>query len=41
MYAYTSIYTRVWVYICTRVGAFRLFVLSDLSGTCVCITGDF
>jgi len=29
MYAYTFIYTRVWVYICTRVGAFCLFVLSN------------
>ena len=36
MYAYTGIYTRVWVYICTRVGAFCLFVLSNLSTTCAC-----
>jgi len=27
------------VYICTRVGAFCLFVLSNLSTTCACITG--
>ena len=26
MYAYTFIYARVWVYICTRGGAFCLFV---------------
>ena len=39
MYAYTCIFTRVWVYICTRVGAFCLFVLSNLSTSCVCITG--
>jgi len=37
MYAYTCICTRVWVYICTRVDAFGLFVLSDPSTTCVCI----
>jgi len=37
--AYTCIYTRVWVYICTRVGAFCLFVLSNLSTICTCITG--
>ena len=30
---------NVWVYICTRVGAFCLFVLSNLSTTCACITG--
>ena len=42
MYAYPCcIYTRVWVYICTRVGAFCLFVLSNPSTTCVCITGVF
>jgi len=29
------------VYICTRVGAFCLFVLSNPSTTCVCITGVF
>jgi len=40
-YAYTCICTRVWVYICTRVGAFCLFVLSNPSTTCVCITGIF
>jgi len=39
MYAYTFKYARVWVYICTRVGAFCLFVLSNLSTTCACITG--
>jgi len=39
MYAYTWIY--VWVYICTRVGAFCLFVLSNPFTTCVCITGVF
>jgi len=39
MYAYTFMYARVWVYICTRVGAFGLFVLSSLSTTCACITG--
>ena len=27
------------LYICTRVGAFCLFVLSNLSATCACITG--
>jgi len=41
MYAYTCIYTLVWVYICTRVGAFCLFVLSNPSTTCVCITRVF
>jgi len=39
MYAYTFIYARVCVYLCTRVGAFCLFVLSNLSTTCACITG--
>ena len=39
MYAFTFIYAHVWVYICTRVGAFCLFVLSNLSATCACITG--
>ena len=48
MYSYTFIYTRVWVYICTRVGAFCLFVLSNLSTNvrvsqvlpaCVCVGG--
>ena len=34
----TSIYTRVWVYICTRVGAYCLFVLSNLFTTCACIS---
>jgi len=38
LYAYTFIYARVWVYICTRVGAFCLFVLSNLYTTCACIT---
>jgi len=33
MYAYTFIYMHVWVYIYTRVGAFCLFVLSNLSTT--------
>ena len=43
MYAYACVCTRVWVtvYICTRVGAFCLFVLSNPSTTCVCITGVF
>jgi len=41
MYAYTGIYTRVWVYICTRVGVFCLFLLSNPSSTCVCLTGVF
>jgi len=31
MYSYTFIYARVCVYICTRVGAFCLFVLSNFS----------
>jgi len=39
MYAYTFIYARVWVYICTRVGAFGLFVLFNRSTTCACIVG--
>jgi len=34
-------HTRHRVYICTRVYAFCLFVLSNLSTTCVCITGVF
>jgi len=41
---YVCIYiynARMWVYICTRVGAFCLFVLSNLSTTCACITGVF
>jgi len=38
MYACTYICTRVWVYICTREGTFCLFVLSNPSTTCVCIT---
>jgi len=41
MYAYTFIYTHMWVYICTHVGAFCLNILSNLSTTCVCITGAF
>jgi len=36
---FAFIYTRVWVYIYTCVGAFCLFVLSNLSATCACITG--
>ena len=39
MYAHTFICARVWVYICTRVGAFFVFVLSNLPTTCACITG--
>jgi len=39
VYAYTCTYKREWVYICTRVGFFCLFVLSNLSSTCVYITG--
>jgi len=39
MYAYTFVYAHMWVYICTRVGAFCLFILSNLSTTCACITG--
>jgi len=39
MYAYAFINTRVWVYKSTRVGAFCLFVLSNLSTTFACITG--
>jgi len=30
---------RMWIYVYTRVGAFCLFVLSNLSTTCACITG--
>jgi len=41
MYAYTCTCTRVWVYICTRLGAFCLFVLSNPFTACVCITGVF
>ena len=41
MYANTCISTRVRVYICTRAGAFGLFVLSNPSTTCACITGAF
>ena len=41
MYTYTCICTRMWLYICTRVGAFGLFVLSNPSPTCVCITCIF
>jgi len=41
MHAYTLIYARASVYICTRVGAFCLFVLSNLSTTFECITGVF
>jgi len=43
MYAHAYTYVRlwycVWVYICTRVSAFCLFVQSNLFTTCVCITG--
>jgi len=38
---YTCDHTHHRVYICTRVCAFCLFVLSNLSTTCVCITGAF
>ena len=41
MYAYICICTRVCVYICTCVDSFCLFVPSDSSTTCVCITGVF
>jgi len=41
IYAYTCICTRVWVYICTRTGAFCLFILSNPSTTCLCITDVF
>ena len=41
MHAYTCVCTCVWMYICTLVGAFCLFVLSSPSTTCVCITGIF
>ena len=41
MYAYRCICTCVWVYIHTRVGAFCLFVMSNPSTTCMCITGVF
>ena len=41
IYAYTYIYALAWVFIYTRVGAFCLFVLSNLSTTCACITGFF
>jgi len=41
MYAYTCIYPRVWLYICTGVGAFCLFVLSNPFATCICIAGFF
>ena len=37
----TFAHTRHRVYICTRVRAICLFVLSNLSTTCVCITGAF
>ena len=39
MYAYKVTYARVWVYVCTRVGTFFLFVLSSLSTTCQCMPG--
>jgi len=38
---YTCDHTQHGVYICTRACAFCLFVLSNLSTTCVCITGVF
>ena len=41
MYAYICICTCAWVYICTYVGAFCLFVLSSPSTICECITGIF
>ena len=31
----------MWAYICTRVGAFCLFLLSNPSSTCVCLTNVF
>jgi hypothetical protein len=36
---FTCNHTHHGVYICTHVGAFFLFVLSNLSATCVCIRG--
>ena len=39
MYTHTRAYINVYAYIYTRVGAFCLFVLSNPSTTCVCITG--
>ena len=36
---HVHVYSRVWLYICIRVGAFCLFVVSNLSTTCVCIIG--
>ena len=41
IYVYTCICTCMWVYVRTRVSAFCLFVLSNPSTTCVCITGVF
>ena len=41
MYADTCICTRECAYICTRAGAFCLFVLPNPSTTCVCITVYF
>jgi len=41
MYAYTFSYARVWVYICNRVGAFCLFVLTNLSTTCARVSQVF
>jgi len=37
--SFQTMCARLWVYICTLVGAFCLFVLSNLSTTCACITG--
>jgi len=47
MYVCISVYmcacafvcARMWMYVCTRVGTFCLFVLSNLSTTCGCVTG--
>jgi len=48
VYMYVCVYVCIYIYIrarvgviCTRVGAFCLFVLSNLSTTCACITGVF
>ena len=39
MCACAFVCVRMWMYVYTRVGAFCLFVLSNLSTTCMCITG--
>jgi len=39
MCACAFVCARMWMYVCTRVGAFCLFVLSNLSTTCACFTG--